>query len=253
MINPLSKIPVLILAGGLGTRLKSVVADKPKALAPIMGKPFLEIQIELLKDQGATHFVLCVGYLSEQISETFGDGSKFGVRIDYSEERDQLRGTAGAIKLAQPFIKDRALVLNGDTYLDFDHNELVARHLAEIKFGAKATCTLAKLENASRFGTVILDGHDHYVAGFLEKNINNHGPAWLNAGAYMLERSFVEAIAPDKVVSLEREIFPNLIAKGGKIAATLSSKPFYDIGTPEDYKGFSDLYQRWNHDRHRAA
>ena len=253
MINPLSKIPVLILAGGLGTRLKSVIADKPKALAPIMGKPFLEIQIELLKDQGATHFVLCVGYLSQQISETFGDGSKFGVRIDYSEERDQLRGTAGAIKLAEPFIKDRALVLNGDTYLDFDHNELVARHLAEIKFGAKATCTLAKLENASRFGTVILDEHDHYVAGFLEKNANNHGPAWLNAGAYMLERSFVEAIAPDKIVSLEREVFPNLIAKGGKIAATLSSSPFYDIGTPEDYKGFSDLYQRWNHDRHRAA
>ena len=253
MINPVSKIPVLILAGGLGTRLKSVFADKPKALAPIMGKPFLEIQIELLKDQGATHFVLCVGYLSQQISEIFGDGSKFGVRIDYSEERDQLRGTAGAIKLAEPFIKDRALVLNGDTYLDFDHNELVARHLAEIKFGAKATCTLAKLENASRFGTVILDEHDHYVAGFLEKNANNHGPAWLNAGAYMLERSFVEAIAPDKIVSLEREVFPNLIAKGGKIAATLSSSPFYDIGTPEDYKGFSDLYQRWNHDRHRAA
>ena len=85
MTNPLSNIPVLVLAGGLGTRLRSVVADKPKALAPIMGKPFLEIQIELLKDQGATHFVLCVGYLSEQISETFGDGSKFGVRIDYSE------------------------------------------------------------------------------------------------------------------------------------------------------------------------
>ena len=253
MKNPLSNIPVLILAGGLGTRLRSVVADKPKALAPIMGKPFLEIQIELLKDQGATHFVLCVGYLSQQISDTFGDGSKFGVRIDYSEERDQLRGTAGAIKLAQPFIKDRALVLNGDTYLDFDHNELVARHLAEIKFGAKATCTLARLDNASRFGTVILDEHDHYVAGFLEKNANNHGPAWLNAGAYMLERNFVEAIAPDKIVSLEREIFPNLIAKGGKIAATLSNNPFYDIGTPEDYKGFSDLYQRWNHDRHRAA
>ena len=253
MTNPLSNIPVLILAGGLGTRLRSVVADKPKALAPIMGKPFLEIQIELLKDQGATHFVLCVGYLSQQISDTFGDGSKFGVRIDYSEERDQLRGTAGAIKLAQPFIKDRALVLNGDTYLDFDHNELVARHLAEIKFGAKATCTLARLDNASRFGTVILDEHDHYVAGFLEKNANNHGPAWLNAGAYMLERSFVEAIAPNKIVSLEREVFPNLIAKGGKIAATLSSRPFYDIGTPEDYKGFSDLYQRWNHDRHRAA
>jgi len=253
MTTPLSKIPVLILAGGLGTRLRSVVADKPKALAPIMGKPFLEIQIELLKDQGAKHFVLCVGHLSQQIAETFGDGSRFGVRIDYSEEKDQLRGTAGAIKLAQSFIKDRALVLNGDTYLDFEHNELVARHLAEIKFGAKATCTLARLENGSRFGTVILDEHDHYIAGFLEKNSNNHGPAWLNAGAYMLERSFVEAIAADKVISLEKETFPNLIARGGKIAATLSSRPFYDIGTPEDYKGFSDLYQRWNHDRHRAA
>jgi len=146
MNKPLSNFPVLILAGGLGIRLRSIVADKPKALAPIMGKPFLEIQIELLKHQGATHFVLCVGHLSQQIAETFGDGSRFGVRIDYSEERDKLRGTAGAIKLAQSFIKDRALILNGDTFLDFDHNELVEKHLGEIKFGAKATCTLARLQ-----------------------------------------------------------------------------------------------------------
>ena len=253
MNKPLSNFPVLILAGGLGIRLRSIVADKPKALAPIMGKPFLEIQIELLKHQGASHFVLCVGHLSQQIAETFGDGSRFGVRIDYSEEKDKLRGTAGAIKLAQSFIKDRALVLNGDTFLDFDHNELVEKHLGEIKFGAKATCTLARLENAARYGTVILDEHDHYIAGFLEKNSNDQGYAWLNAGAYMFERSFVDAIPANKVVSLEKEIFPNLIAKGQKIAATLSNRPFYDIGTPEDYKSFSELYQRWNHDRHRAA
>ncbi len=253
MKKPLSNIPVLILAGGLGTRLRSVVTDKPKALAPISGKPFLEIQMELLREQGAKHFVLCVGYLSEQIFETFGDGSKLNIRIDYSEERDQLRGTAGAIKLAQRFISDRAMVLNGDTYLDFDHNELVYRHLAEIKFGAQATCTLARLENAARFGTVILDEHDHYIAGFLEKSRNNDGPAWLNAGAYMIERKFLDNIASEKIVSLERETFPSLIAKGGKIAATLSNRPFYDIGTPSDYQGFCDLYERWTHDRHRAA
>ena len=249
----LSEIPVLILAGGLGTRLRSVVSDKPKALAPIGDKPFLQIQMELLRDQGARKFVLCVGYRSEQVLDQFGDGTKLGIEIAYSEERESLLGTGGAIRNALKFIPKRAMVLNGDTYLDFDHNELLNIHLDALNSGAKATCTLARLEDSSRFGTVILDDQNKYLAGFREKNSEYKSPAWLNAGAYLLEKSFIEEIEAGKVVSLERDTFPTAIRNGNKIACTLSEKPFYDIGTPEDFLGFCELYKRWKNDRHRAA
>src|SRR5437773_2245856 len=99
--NCLSDIPVVILAGGLGTRLRAVLPGQPKGLAPIGEQSFLEIQIQLLRDQGARHFVLCVGYLADQIRTTLGDGTRLGVRIDYSIEADRLLGTAGALKLAE--------------------------------------------------------------------------------------------------------------------------------------------------------
>lgn len=253
MKKHLSEIPVLILAGGLGTRLRSVLSDRPKALAPIGDKPFLQIQMEMLRDQGARKFVLCVGYRSEQVLDQFGDGSRLGIEIDYSEERESLLGTGGAIRNALKFIPERAMVLNGDTYLDFDHNELLNTHLNAIQSGAQATCTLARLEDPSRFGTVILDAQNKYLEGFREKTPKIKGPAWLNAGAYLLEKAFLEGIEPGKVVSLERDTFPNAIRNGNKIACTLSSKPFFDIGTPEDFLGFCELYKRWKNDRHRAA
>lgn len=253
MSKAISNIPILILAGGLGTRLRSVLADRPKALAPIGDKPFLQIQMEMLRNQGARHFVLCVGYRSEQVLETFGDGSNLGIQIDYSEERETLLGTAGAIRNALKFIPERAMVLNGDTFLDFDHNELVQTHLQAMNHGAVATCTLARLDDASRFGTVLLDDNNKFLAGFREKSEDNHGPAWLNAGAYLLERNFIESIESGKPVSLEKEVFPKAISNGMKIACSKSHQPFYDIGTPGDFQRFSDLYKRWNHDRHRVA
>src|SRR5438552_3831532 len=118
----LSQTPVLILAGGLGTRLRPVLSDRPKGLAPIAGRPFLQIQMELLHDSGARHFVLCLGHLADQIRSAFGDGSNLGVRIDYSMEGECLLGTAGALKLAERFFQPRGLVLNGDTYLAADYD-----------------------------------------------------------------------------------------------------------------------------------
>src|SRR5438477_10610039 len=117
----LSQVPVVILAGGLGTRLRPVLSDRPKGLAPVGERPFLEIQIELLRAQGARRFVLCVGHLAGQIEAYFGNGGRCGVRIDYSIEGEQLLGTGGALKLAERFFQPRALVLNGDTYLAVDY------------------------------------------------------------------------------------------------------------------------------------
>ena len=141
--------------------------------------------MEMLRDQGGKHFVLCVGYRSKQVLETFGDGSKLGIHIDYSEEREALLGTAGAIRLALKFVSNRAMVLNGDTYLDFDHNVLAATHLQAIPQGARATCTLVQRDDASRFGTAIVDERNQYLTGFRAQSPESVGPAWLNAGAYL--------------------------------------------------------------------
>ena len=154
----LAESPVLILAGGLGTRLRGVISDRPKGLAPVNDRPFLEIQIALLRDQGARRFVLCVGHRADQIRACLGDGSRLGVNIDYAVEPEVLLGTGGALRLAHRFFQPHALVLNGDTYLATDYNRLLAHH-AEERAGSNvvATLTLARLEETQRFGTVLLE------------------------------------------------------------------------------------------------
>ncbi|MGL6095264.1 MAG: nucleotidyltransferase family protein, partial [Fimbriiglobus sp.] len=235
---PLSKIPVRILCGGLGTRLRSVVADRPKALAPVADRPFLELQIELLRGQGARHFVLCVGHRSAQVRDEFGDGRRLGVRIDYSEEGDDLRGTGGALQLAERFFTPAAVVVNGDTYLDFDHNRLVGHHR---ETGAVATLTLARLPDGRRFGTVAVDASGR-VTGFREKD-DAAGTGWVNAGAYLLDRRLIDRIPANATASLERDVFPAAIRDGLPVAGLPSDRPFYDIGTPDDFRAFAVRYE----------
>ncbi len=239
----LGETPVLILAGGLGTRLRPALSDRPKGLAPVAGRPFLRIQIELLRGAGARQFVLCVGHRGEQIRETFGDGSELGVRIEYSVEGERLMGTAGALKLAERFFRPRALVLNGDTYLAADYDCLVRGHCAEhARCGALATVALARAEDAARFGTVLLDSTGRYLAGFREKESVGSGGCWLNAGAYVVERTLLDNIPAGTPTSLERETFPDVLRAGGRIAAACCAEPFYDIGTPEDWARFAQRY-----------
>lgn len=243
MARPLGELPIVVLCGGLGTRLRSAVSDRPKALAPIGERPFLELQIELLRDQGAKHFVLCVGHMAGHVRDYFGDGTAYGVKIDYSEERD-LRGTGGALKLAERFFAPAAIVVNGDTYLDFDHNRLLRQHRAA-RAGCKAlaTLTLARLPDAGRFGTVDVDATGMLVTGFREKAATPAGqPGWLNAGAYVIERELLARIPGDTVVSLERDVFPTALSDGIRLAALGSDRPFYDIGTPEDFRAFASRF-----------
>jgi len=243
--NPLSTTPVIILAGGLGTRLRPVLADRPKGLAPVGSQPFLEIQIELLRDQGARRFVLCLGHFADQIRDHFGDGSRWHVQLDYSVEGAQLLGTGGALKLAERFFTPRGLVLNGDTFLALDYARLLHHHQEERALHkVLATLALARAPDHSRYGNCILDASGRHLVGFAEKAEGGNGTAgWLNAGAYVVERELLRGLPAGKPCSLEREVFPEILRSGRTLAALTSDEWFFDIGTPEGLRAFTEYYR----------
>jgi NDP-sugar pyrophosphorylase family protein len=240
----LRKTTVVILAGGLGTRLSSVLPDRPKGLAPVGDQSFLEIQISLLRDQGARRFVLCVGHMAGQIRDCLGDGSRLGVLVEYSHETETLLGTGGALRLADRFFEPRALVLNGDTYLAADYTQILEHHLAERTDPTiVATLTVARLDEIERYGSVALDSTEQYVTGFREKTREQTGPGWLNAGVYVIERELLERVPEGVPCSLERDVFPDALGDGMKIAAHRCRQPFFDIGTAESFQQFRQHFK----------
>lgn len=219
---------VLILSGGLGKRLRNVIYDRPKPMAPVAGKPFLEYLILQLKKQDLRHIVLCIGYLGKRVQEYFGDGSGWGVRISYSYEAEPL-DTGGAIKLAEALIREENfLVMNGDSFLDVDLKQLVDYHL---KNKALATMALAEVKNAARYGVVKINKKGE-IESFVEKGGTSKSK-FVNGGIYVFNRKIFRYI-PKGTVSLEREVFPNLIGK--KFYGMPVKGFFIDIGMPEDYR-----------------
>lgn len=229
-------LPVIVLCGGLGTRLRPAVADRPKALARVGGTSFLALQLELLRDAGARRFVLCVGHMAEHIAAEFGDGSALGVRIDYSRDGEKLLGTGGALKRAERFFAPAAVVVNGDTYIDVNLERLAGAHATARERGAVATLTLTEMLHADRYGTVSLDANG-WVSDFHEKD--PAGSGWVNAGVYVIERELLDRIPAGEVASLERDVFPDAIADGLTLAAYAHDGPFHDIGTPEALLAFA--------------
>ena len=220
----------LILAGGFGTRLREIVSDVPKPMAMIAGKPFLEHQINFLRNQGLGDIVLCVHYMADKIKSYFGDGFGLGVNITYSEEDTPL-GTAGAIKLTEKYTDGTFLVLNGDSYSDVDFSEFSRFH----KSIDKGLCSLVLTETKenSPYGNVLMQGDR--VIGFSEKS-QIQGDL-INTGIYLFEPKIFDHIPPGRRVSLEREIFPEL-AREGKLFGQVHSGYFMDIGRPETYNQF---------------
>ncbi|MCH2174012.1 NTP transferase domain-containing protein [Myxococcota bacterium] len=244
-VATLDEVPVMILAGGLGTRLASVLPNVPKGLADVAGRSFLELQIDLLRRAGARRFVLCVGHLASQIRSVLGDGRQLGVSIEYSvEDPARLLGTAGAILNAFGFIESRALVLNGDTYFDIDYAGFVARHVERCaRAETIATLAVAQVEDASDFGTVVLSGAGTRVVEFREKESSRAGRAGLvNAGAYMVEAELLKSIEDSIPQSLEHDVLPRALSEGGEIASEVFEESFYDIGTPRSLARFLEWY-----------
>src|SRR5208283_1902859 len=200
-------IVALILAGGLGTRLRRVFRSGPKTLAPVGDRPFLDYLLHWLRLAGFSRVVLCVGYKREQIQRRYGTGTNWGLRVSYSAEDEPL-GTAGAIKLAQRHIHtEHFVVLNGDSFVDVDFAALLRFHR---RHRALATMALAQAPSGSRYGYVRVNATGR-ILNFVEKGSTPSSskempPKWINAGVYIFRRELLRLIPTGHAVSLERDI-----------------------------------------------
>lgn len=217
----------VILAGGRGTRLRPVVADRPKVLAEVNGKPFLAYLLDQLAAAGIARTILCVGYRGEQVQAAFGE-VYVGMRLAYSQETTLL-GTGGALRLALPLIESETfIVLNGDSFCDVDLMDLWAWQQSR---EAHATLVLTSKPDTARYGRVSLCV-DGTISGFKEK-ASTVGAGLVNAGIYIFKSEMIRAIPSGRAVSLENEIFPGWVGQG--LYGYQSQGRFLDIGTPESY------------------
>jgi len=216
-------VQAVILAGGLGTRLRPVTEKIPKCMAPVGGKPFLFYLLRLLQARGADEVVLCTGYLGEQVETYFGDGRGIGLKLRYSRESAGLLGTGGALKLAEPLLQHSFLVVNGDTYVDIDY-KAIYRDFS--RSNALALIVAAPTAENARFDLAI-DGN--LLVTKYDK-ANSGGLNYINAGVMGLRRETLSAIPHGQPVSLEADIFPLLIDRR-QVKAHVTTQPFYDIGS----------------------
>jgi NDP-sugar pyrophosphorylase family protein len=221
-------IKAVLLVGGSGTRLRSVISGTPKVLAPVGKTSFLGLLIEQLRLQGIHRLVMCSGYLADQIETEFGDGHPWGVSIEYSKEEQPL-GTAGATKKAQRYLQDSPtfIVMNGDSFLEVDFADLLDFHQCA---SAIVTMAVTRVEETSRYGTVQVNSTGR-VKGFAEKT-NQAVPGLINGGVYVFSQAVFQHI-PLGPSSLEKDVFPALLDRS--VYAREQHGIFIDIGTPADY------------------
>lgn len=222
----------------MGTRLRSVLPDTPKPMAPISGRPFLEYLLAQVRLAGYTDVILCVGYKAEAIENYFGDGSKYSLQVRYSREQELL-GTAGALSVAKSDIRsDPFLVMNGDSYCAVDFAALVNQHKLR---GAEATIATTWVDDQSRYGNVVL-GSEDTIVGFREKG-QTSGAGYINGGIYVLNQSVLDLIPWGKCYSIERDIFPGLAGKG--LYAFKTSGMFIDIGIPSELERSQTIFMNY--------
>ena len=228
-------LTVVILAGGFGTRLRSAVSDRPKVLADVAGRPFLEWWLRALDKRGARRIVICTGYMADAVEKTFGH--HYGdAELIYSVEETPL-GTGGAVRNALREVhSETVMVLNGDSYCEPCLGSFVESH---VNRAAAASLVIAKVDETERYGRVTLRG-DRRIEEFKEKS-GTSGPGWINAGIYCIQRSLLEIMPEGIAISMERDLLPDWIA--GRVYGFATASPFIDIGTPESYASASSFFQ----------
>ena len=230
----IDNVTALILAGGLGTRLSSVIFDQPKVLAPVNGRPFLSYLLDQLVNAGFRDVILCTGYKGEMIRETFGNRYK-DLIVHYSRDPEPL-GTGGALRYALPMIeKDTVLAMNGDSYIDVDLSAYLKWYL---KNEIEAALLLTKVDDANRYGKVEVD-IKNCVISFVEKK-GDVCSGFINAGVYIFKKHILERIPSARPFSLEREFFPSLIGKD--LFGYFCESELLDIGTPESYARAEEFF-----------
>jgi NDP-sugar pyrophosphorylase family protein len=213
----------IILAGGKGSRLGSIVKNTPKPLLKINNNPFVLKIVERMIDQGVTSIIFCIGYKSQKIINFFGNGSKWGIKISYVIEK-KLMGTAGALRAAYRKIsKSSIIVLNGDSFCFFDIPNLLRQHRLN---NSDVTISVLKTDKIKRYGLVSFNKN---------LKINNFEKNYINAGVYLINKDLIHKIDSSKPLSLEKDFFPENLDK--KIYAfIIKNKKFIDIGTPNSLK-----------------
>jgi mannose-1-phosphate guanylyltransferase len=228
----------ILLVGGFGSRLMPLTKNTPKPMLTVAGLPVTEHQLAMAKKAGITTVVLATSYLSEVFIPYFGDGSKWGMKLLYAVEKEPL-GTGGAIRNAAKLLSgdESVVVFNGDVLSSHNLALQIQEHEEN---GADATLHLTAVEDARTYGCVPTDS-DGRVTAFLEK-MENPVTNTINAGCYVFKPSVIQSIEPDRVVSVEREVFPNLVASHGKVFGFIDDSYWLDIGTPQALlKGSRDL------------
>ena len=234
-MTSVAQIDVLVLAGGLGTRLRSVVPDAPKVLAPVQGRPFLDHLLKWLHDAGFKRVILSLGYRAEQVVQHLAVTPQ-PLAVDTVTEPHPL-GTGGAIVHCRAALQsDPVLVLNGDSWADIDLQAFVTAHATA---GAPLSLAAVPVEDCSRYGEVTLDAQG-YVAAFHEKNPAQARPGLINAGIYLIAANILDHMVRQRPTSFEREVLA-LMAGGGLYAHVVPACRFVDIGTPQS---FSDINTR---------
>jgi NDP-sugar pyrophosphorylase family protein len=234
-------LQAVILAGGMGTRLRPLTLNRPKPVVPLLNLPFLHHQLALLGAHGIRDVILSVSHMPEVIRSVMGDGQAAGVRLRYVVETEPL-GTAGGVRNAADLVEGRVVVLNGDVLTDVDLGAILAAHESR---RAKATIFLTPVENPTAYGLVELEP-DGWVHRFLEK------PGWdevttntINAGIYVLERELLDLIPKDQPYSMEREFFPALLERRVPFLGHVPRAYWLDIGTAGKYlQAHQDLLDR---------
>jgi mannose-1-phosphate guanylyltransferase len=231
-------VQAVILVGGEGTRLRPLTSGLPKPIVPLVDRPFIAYMLDWLRGHGVDDVVMSCGFLATQVREVLGDGSQFGIELRYVEEPEP-RGTGGALKFAEELLDERFLVLNGDVLTDIDLGAQIAQHE---RTGARATLALVPVDDPTAYGLVRV-AEDGAVTEFVEKPRSDEVDTnMISAGAYVLERDILELVPPDRNVSIEREVWPALVANG--LYGFESDSYWLDIGTPERYlQGTFDIIE----------
>ena len=231
----------IILAGGMGTRLKTIISDLPKPMAPIMNVPFLTYQLNYLKHFGIKKVIFSVGYLSEKIIAHYNQSFE-NISIEYSIEKNPL-GTGGGIRMAMSNLnEDLVLILNGDSFFDLDLEQFYNLHLEQ---KSDFSLALRYVNNSERYGNIEFNS-SHQITSFIEKNqLNQSG--YINAGVYILSKKlYLQNTKPDINFSIEKDFFEKqlnqLIIKGFEF-----KDYFIDIGIPEDYLKAQDDFKEFKY------
>ena len=236
VVDP-SKVDAVVLVGGKGTRLRPLTLAAPKPMLPTAGLPFLTHLLSRIAEAGIEHVILGTSYKASVFEAEFGDGSKLGLQIEYVFEEEALGTGGGIANVATKLRHDRAVIFNGDVLSGADLGALLNHHHAH---QADVTLHLVRVGDPRAFGCVPTDDN-HRVEAFLEKT-QDPPTDQINAGCYVFNREIIDRIPTGREVSVEREVFPQLLSEGVKVCGYVDATYWRDMGTPEDFvRGSADL------------